>query len=196
MPRLPEYDRDAVIAQAMSVFWERGYGQTSIRDLVEATGLRPGSLYSAFGSKKGVFLEVVDRYNSGFLDRLRDLRGDKQPAIDKIRSLLLQIVEEQTADEQKRGCLTVNALLEMAQHDDEIADRLCSYNHRVRDAFAALISDAQAEDSIESRHDARHVATFLMNNIWGMRVMCKSRPDKASMLVVVDGVMAALRSAA
>lgn len=196
MSRLPEYDRDTVVAKATAVFWERGYGKASIGDLVRATGLNPGSLYAAFGSKKGLFLEVIDQYNLEFLEQLRALRHDERPAIDKISSLMLEIVEEQTADENKRGCLTVNALLETAQHDADIADRLCRYNQRVRDGFAALIADAQAEGSVPSRHDTRHVATFVMNNIWGMRVMCKSRPDKASMLVVIDGVMAALRSTA
>lgn len=196
MPRPPEYDRDDVVAEATAVFWERGYARTSIGDLVAATGLKPGSLYAAFGSKKGVFLEVIDRYNRGFLKRLRELRQDERPAIETIRGMLLQIVEEQAADAHKRGCLTVNSLLETAQHDEDIADRLCDYNQRLRDGFAALIADAQADGSIDSRHDPRHVAMFLINNIWGLRVMCKSKPDKASMLVVVDGVMAALRSTA
>ncbi len=73
MPRTPEYDRDQVIGQATAVFWERGYGQTSVCDLVAATGLQPGSLYAAFGSKKGVFLEVLDHYNRQFLEKIRAL---------------------------------------------------------------------------------------------------------------------------
>jgi len=178
----------------MSVFWEQGYGKTSIGDLVKATGLQPGSLYAAFGNKKGVFLEVVDRYNQGFLDKIRMLRAEERPALDKISGLLLEIVSDQARTEDQRGCLTVNALLEMSQHDSDIADRLCAYNQRVRLAFAALIGDAQAEGGIRADRDSGDLAAFLMNNIWGMRVMCKNRPDTNSMRAVVDGVMTALRS--
>ena len=124
MPRSPEYDRSAVVEQAMTVFWERGYGKTSISDLVGATGLQPGSLYAAFGNKKGLFLEVIEQYNQQFIARIRDVREQPGAAIDKIGALLQQIVEEQANSHDHRGCLTVNAMLEMSQHDSEIGDHL------------------------------------------------------------------------
>ncbi len=194
MPRSPEYDRTAVVEQAMIVFWERGYGKTSISDLVGATGLQPGSLYAAFGNKKGLFLEVIEQYNQQFIARIRDVRERPGAAIDKIGALLQQIVEEQASGHDHRGCLTVNAMLEMAQHDSEIGDHLCGYSRYMARAFESLVSDAQAEGQIAANRDANALAEFLMNNIWGLRVMCKSRPTEASLQAVVDGVMAALRN--
>ena len=41
----------------MRAFWEHGYRDTSVDDLVGATGVRPGSLYNAFrGGKRELFL--------------------------------------------------------------------------------------------------------------------------------------------
>ena len=46
----------------MREFWGRGYRDTSVDDLVEATGVQPGSLYNAFpGGKRGLFLKALDR---------------------------------------------------------------------------------------------------------------------------------------
>lgn len=56
------FDRDAVLQQAMRMFWERGYESTSLADLTSATGLKPPSLYAAFGSKEGLFREAVELY--------------------------------------------------------------------------------------------------------------------------------------
>jgi len=195
MPRPPEYDRTTVVEQAMDVFWEQGYGKTSIGDLVEATGLQPGSLYAAFGNKKGVFLEVIEHYNQAFIAKIRALREEPGAAIDKIDGLLQQILEDQASGNDRRGCLTVNAMLEMSSHDSEIGDHLCGYNQFLANAFESLIADAQDEGDIDARQDPGALATFLMNNIWGLRVMCKSKPGKAAMQAVVDGVMAALRRA-
>ncbi len=75
MPRTPEYDRSHVVDQAMAVFWERGYGKTSICDLVAATGLKPGSLYAAFGSKKGIYLEVLRNTTAASSSRSATSRG-------------------------------------------------------------------------------------------------------------------------
>ena len=196
MARHAEYDRNKVIARATAVFWVRGYGKTSIGDLVAATGLQPGSLYAAFGNKKGLFVEVIDQYNRRFITRVNALRDAPGRSIDKVEALLRQIVDEATAGHDERGCLTVNALLELATHDEEIAARLRGYNAQLRKAFAWLIKDAQAEGDINVARDANEVASFVLNNVWGLRVMCKSRPDRASLDAIVDGVLSGLRSRA
>ena len=48
----------------MRQFWERGYRATSVDDLVRATGVKPGSLYSAFpGGKHALLMGSLDRYS-------------------------------------------------------------------------------------------------------------------------------------
>lgn len=194
MPRHAEYDRNTVIARATAVFWDQGYGKTSVGDLVEATGLQPGSLYGAFGSKKGLFLEVLDQYNQRFIARIRRLRAENGAAIGKIHGLLAQIVDEAADGKADRGCLNVNALLEMSRHDAEIARRLQAYNAELRKAFAWIVKDAQAEGDVPADRNANELATFVINNIWGMRVMCKSRPDRGSLEAIATGVVCALRN--
>ncbi len=194
MPRPPEYDRDTVVAQATAVFWERGYGRTSISHIVAATGLKPGSLYAAFGSKKGMFLEVIDRYNGEFVDKLRRLRRAEGSPLGRLTKLLDEIVEDTVTGRDRRGCLTVNSLLELSQHDADIAASLATHNERIRDAFGELIQDAQNAGEIPSGRDVGELAAFLMNNIWGMRVLCKSNPSRESLNAIVGGIVASLRS--
>jgi len=193
MSRHAEYDRATVISRATAVFWDQGYGKTSVGDLVAATGLQPGSLYAAFGNKKGLFLEVLEQYNQGFIATVRKLRAREGASIGKIHGLLVQIVDEAAAGGADRGCLTVNALLEMSQHDADIANRLNGYNAELRKAFAWIIKDAQAEGDVPADRNANELASLVINNIWGMRVMCKSRPDRASLEAIVTGVVCALR---
>ena len=64
MPRPRQFDPEEVLDRSMREFWQRGYRETSVDDLVEATGVRPGSLYHAFsGGKRGLFLQALDRYS-------------------------------------------------------------------------------------------------------------------------------------
>lgn len=192
MPRNPEYDRNDVVDRAMDVFWARGYSQTSITHLVDATGLKPGSLYAAFGSKKGVFLEVLDRYNASFVRRIRAQAQSDSSKIDAIRHILGEIVENSVSGADCRGCLSVNALLEMASHEPDIAARLDDHNRAVTDGFAQLIRAAQSDEELPSDRNPDQMAAFLVNNIWGLRVSCKARPDRASLESIVDSVLAAL----
>ena len=58
----------------MVLFWERGYDTVSIRDLTDAMGITPPSLYAAFTDKQTLFEEAVDayahRYGSYILESL------------------------------------------------------------------------------------------------------------------------------
>ena len=69
MGRKRSFDDDEVLARAREVFLEHGYEGTSIDALVKATGLLRGSLYGAFGSKRGMFVAALhDATDSGSRD--------------------------------------------------------------------------------------------------------------------------------
>ncbi len=61
MGRPRQFDTDAVLSAARAAFVRNGYRGTSIDDLLRATGLQRASLYSAFGSKRGLFIAALDR---------------------------------------------------------------------------------------------------------------------------------------
>ncbi|HNP37506.1 MAG TPA: TetR/AcrR family transcriptional regulator [Woeseiaceae bacterium] len=194
MSRAPGYDRIEVLGRATEVFWDRGYGRTSMADIVAATGLQPGSLYAAFGSKKGMFLEVLDQYNDRFLLRLERLSKEPRPALDAIESLLLTTAEEALDDTDQRGCLAINALLEMSGHEPDIAEHLLSHHAEVESVVASLIEKAQDEGDISRSRESHTLSAFLLNNLWGMRVVCRQRPDRDTLHAIVNSVVMALRA--
>jgi len=61
MGRTRSFDERQVVEEAAALFTGNGYEATSIDDLVGATGLHRGSLYQAFGSKRGIFLAALRR---------------------------------------------------------------------------------------------------------------------------------------
>lgn len=58
--------RAELLALAARMFAERGYGQTTVRDIADAAGILSGSLYHHFDSKES----MVDEILRGFLDEL------------------------------------------------------------------------------------------------------------------------------
>ena len=57
-----EFCVDHALAQALRVFWEKGYEGTSLTDLTEAMGITRPSLYAAFGNKESLFRKALDLY--------------------------------------------------------------------------------------------------------------------------------------
>jgi TetR/AcrR family transcriptional repressor of nem operon len=73
MGRTRTFDESDVIAACTDAFLRTGYEGTSVDDLVGASGLHRGSLYAAFGSKRGIFLAALRQASPGDRDRTIDL---------------------------------------------------------------------------------------------------------------------------
>ena len=62
MPRPREFDEPTVLEAAMRCFWNRGFEQTSMRDLAGEMGITSASLYNAFGDKRSLYRRALDYY--------------------------------------------------------------------------------------------------------------------------------------
>ena len=65
--------RDDLVAAAARLFAERGYRNTSIDDLVEATGLQRGGLYHYIDGKQQLLLLIHEELMSGLLDQAEEI---------------------------------------------------------------------------------------------------------------------------
>ncbi len=196
MPRPPSFDRAEVIERATEVFWQRGYRGTSVSDLVQATGLKPGSLYAAFGNKKGVFLEVLRAYQADSAERLRQSLREAGSPLEAIRRFFLALADETLDDPRHRGCLMVNAMLEYSHHDPDVQGELVGGLRRIESLFGRALRLASEAGELDPRLDADATAAFLVNNLWGIRVICRGRPSREAVEGIVRTVLAALAASA
>jgi len=92
------FDEDDVVARAGARFLATGYEATSVDDLVGVTGLHRGSIYRAFGSKRGLFLAVLRQVDAN--DELTPRRIDTvlvallelAPVDDEVREITRRII--------------------------------------------------------------------------------------------------------
>ena len=54
--------RGRIVDSAMRLFWEKGYGSTSIADILAAAGVNSGSLYPFFPGKQDLLVAVLEAY--------------------------------------------------------------------------------------------------------------------------------------
>src|SRR5258706_9499716 len=62
--------RDRLIQTGMKLFWEKGYGSTSIADLLQAASVNSGILYHFFPGKQDLLLRVLQAYLGGIDEML------------------------------------------------------------------------------------------------------------------------------
>jgi TetR/AcrR family transcriptional regulator, transcriptional repressor for nem operon len=181
-----EFDEDDVIHQAMDVFWRKGYQATSVRDLVDATGLQRGSIYGAFGDKHGLFLKSLRTYADVTLERFRQLRAESKDPVDAIRAFVRMGASDCTKRPMvERGCMIGNTCTELAA-SDPAAQRLAQrFVAAMRDAMAAALREGQRLGTFDEGRDPNAVATFIQVSMQGLTVLAKAKPGRAA----IDGVV-------
>lgn len=188
MARPREFDRDDVLDRAIEVFWTRGYDRTSVQDLVDSMGIQRGSLYAAFGGKKQLFLDALDRYEKRFLDRMVDTLSQDLPVKERIARIFRDVVLDCACDGGRRGCFITNTAVSLADGDEETALRVRANLKRVEDAFEQALSD-RVTDTV---HGARAMARFLTNSLQGLRVLSRCCVDVDMIRDSVDVTLSVL----
>ena len=160
----------------MQRFWAAGYAATSVRDLGDAMGLGPASVYNAFGDKRTLFTQCLDRYLDANM-RARIARVEKTlPPRQAIETFLTEIVERSL--ENRLGCLLVNSALEVAPRDQRIADIVAERMSELEAFFRRCVVAGQHDGSISSDEDAADVARLLLTTVMGLRVLARGNPKR------------------
>ncbi|KNB53401.1 TetR/AcrR family transcriptional regulator [Streptomyces caatingaensis] len=194
MARPKGFDPDRVLDAAMHAFWSKGYAATSAQDLVDGTGLGRGSLYNAYASKHGLFVEALRRYDEEWATRQVAVLEGEGAVREKVRAVLMTVVDEESAPAgDRRGCLAVNAAVELAGRDEEVTAVVRRTFRRMEDAFCEALQRARGRGEIGADRDARALARYLLNSMYGLRVLGRTA-DRAVMTDIVETVLRSLSS--
>jgi AcrR family transcriptional regulator len=142
-----QFDVDKALDQVMTIFWRRGYAETSLEHIVSATGLGKGSLYGTFGGKPELFRRSLDRYADTYGRRFEvALSGRPTPALAV--QAFFEVVLARIADpELPGGCLIALSAMAAPTLDDGNRDHvhalLDQQRQRVQEALERTIPDAR-----------------------------------------------------
>jgi AcrR family transcriptional regulator len=89
--------RDVILSETIRLFSERGYSSTSMRDIANAVGLLPGSLYVHISGKEQLLGDIVESGIDRFLAACKPALESDEPADVRMRAAMrahMQIVGE------------------------------------------------------------------------------------------------------
>ena len=177
--RPKEFDRKVALKSAMVTFWKQGFEATSVTDLVEATGVNRGSMYDTFGSKHDLYLEALNTYAADATAHLEEtLNSTDGSPLENLRSFFDSIAEMLYSGKICLGCMILNAAVELAPTDPEIASFVKKVSSKQKKLISKTLQQAaiQGELSSSSPHDL--LADFAINHLRGLIVSAKSGTSK------------------
>jgi TetR/AcrR family transcriptional regulator, transcriptional repressor for nem operon len=183
-----EFDEQTALDIAMQCFWDRGFEATSVRDLADQMGITQTSLYNTFGDKRALYARSLEHYLAQSIrERIKRLEG--LAPTEAIEGFFMEIVEGSIADKARRGCLLVNTGLEIAPHDPEFRKIVAREFSSNEEFFRGRIEAGQTSGAIRPDVPAGDLAKMLLSLWLGLRVLARSRPQRA---VLEGAVRAAL----
>lgn len=190
MARAKEFDEDAVLTQAVELFWERGYAATTTAELVERLGIGRASLYATFGSKRDLYLKALDHYS-----RTRDpvaMLSTPGPTLPAVRGLIDLYVEQCIADRERRGCMIANAAGETARTDADVTRLVSRDWQSIEVSLVSALTRAKAQGELGPDKDPRALAQFLLVLLQGLKVVGKGDPDPIRLRTAADQALTLL----
>lgn len=162
MARTREFDSDEALTKAMGVFWKKGYFDTSIDDLVDATGVSRYGLYGEFKNKHGLFMEALELYQNTVVGSLFSVVEQPEASLPQVREFLTRILKAASHPMGRFGCLMCNTASEVAPLDPVIEDKVRTFHKRFSAGFRQALKNAVSKSELHSDFDTKAGADFLV----------------------------------
>jgi AcrR family transcriptional regulator len=119
--------RARIVEAAMELFWLKGFGSTSIADILSRSQVNSGSLYYFFPGKQDLLIAVLEAYRDGIGPMLLEpaWTGVEDP-IDKLFALLGSYRRAIVETDCEYGCPIGSIALELHEPDPAVRGLLAA----------------------------------------------------------------------
>lgn len=175
---MAEPTRQRLIHAALRLFAEKGYGATSIADILATTGINSGSLYHAFPGKQDLLVAVLDTYREGIGPMLLDpaWQGVDDP-IERIFALLGQYRLALELTDLTYGCPIGSLALELHEPDPPVRLGLAANFDAWTGAIRACLQ--AADDRLPVDTDREALADLVLCTMEGGVMLARTHRDVA-----------------
>ena len=188
------FDPDEALVLARDVFWRRGYDGTAISELESVLGIGRKSLYDTFGSKRALYLRVLEQYTDTVIRKICSSLEDPRSGSFESLEQVLDRLQRHHGSPGSLGCLLGVAMAQADPEDAELGELLRGYLSRLENAFGRAIRSAQKEGTIDGAARAKDVARNLVALTQGMALMGRVADTLAAPRSIVRAALHALKA--
>lgn len=168
--------RTRILMTAMDLFWEKGFGSTSIADILSRSQVHSGSLYHFFPGKQDVLVGVLELYRDGIDDWLLKPNWDGvADPIARIFALLNGYRTQLITTDCTYGCPIGNIALEIHEPDPKVRELLAENFSNWSRAVEQCLDDAG--ERLPRDTDRRALAEFILTVMEGAVMQARTYRD-------------------
>lgn len=183
-----EFCVDHALAQALRVFWSKGYEGASLTDLTEAMAITRPSLYAAFGNKESLFRKALDLYER---DKMAYVgKALAEPTARKVAETMLRgAVDNLTGNGDPHGCLGVIASVACGAEAASIRAEVLERGKVAKQALIDRMERAKAEGDLPDHVDVESLTNYMYALVQGMSVQAGAGATREELQRTADTVL-------
>lgn len=186
--------REGILNVATDLFSSTGYAGTTVRDIADAVGILPGSLYAHIRSKEDLLIDIVEAGIDRFLATMTELLEDgDRPADELLRDAIERHVKV-VADDRRR---TLVVFHQWRYLSDENRRRVVEKRQRYEGLFSLIIARGVKQGTFEANLDQRIAVLSLLGTLnWTAEWLSAEGPEDPSEVakkmgdIVLHGLLA------
>jgi len=155
--------REELLRIAGELFAQRGFRNTTVRDIADAAGILSGSLYHHFDSKESMVDELLDTFQTQLFETYDEIVASDRTPVGKIEAVVRASFD---AIDQHHSEVAIfqNDATYLSSFDrfGYLAER----NARFRELWSSLLKDAIAAGEFRADLDVDLVYRFLRDTVW------------------------------
>lgn len=192
MARPKEFEPGKLLDRAMHLFWQKGYFDTSMSDLVDATGVQRYGIYATFKNKRELFLAALDRYQT--LVQMSNLQPLTRPdaGLVEIKEAIELTKDNMFGELRGLGCMMCNTAVELAAEDQMVAFQVQKYRQMVTGLIRKALINAREAGDVSPDEDIDSLANFLFGVFISIPGLVQFSQSDKVVEDYLEGVMAKL----
>jgi len=151
--------------------------------------ITPPSLYAAFGDKKRLFLEAVERYEQETGSFARKALTSEPTAELAIRRLLLDAAKFFTDPKNPKGCLIALGATNCAVESTDIFEALAKRRRAAESTVRARIAAGQKAGELSDNADVDALTGMVTATRYGLAIKARDGAPRARLRRIVEQMM-------
>jgi len=191
MARPKQFDPDAALDAAVTVFREHGYAGTSAEMLSAAMQIGKQSLYNTFGDKWRLYCAALERYSAAETEAHFEALRSGKCAREGLEAMM-----DRVATAGPDHCLGVGSVSEFGAVGEEgraLAEIRLAAARRLTAAISSAVKVATDEGDVAADVDPADAANFLIGNITAMRMAARGGAHRRQLRAMAQFALRALR---
>ncbi|QXI27244.1 TetR/AcrR family transcriptional regulator [Pseudomonas vanderleydeniana] len=193
MARRIAFNYTQALDRATTLFWQHGYTETGLRELLKTMEIGEGSFYNTLKSKKHLYLSCVEHYGETVVRRRLEALAQAATAAEGIRAFFRVSLDCLDApDTPSRLCLVAAMVSEQVLAEPELRECVQGELEKVRGIFLARLEQDRERGLLPASLDPQVTAAIITTYLQGFWRMALVGYDRSAFERQIDSFLSAM----